>query len=110
MYGVQRSSQVGGYPFTVNRARSYLEYGFGRRIEVVRSRSLSIRRKGGRRRDFLSTLSPPIFTTFKEEENPLPVVGLRNTFGCTRTEEFDTEGLLKGDIRWTILSYVGEET
>ena len=58
---------------------------------------------------YLSTLSAPILTTFKEEENPLTVVGLRNTFGCTRAGEFDTEGMLEGDLRWTILSYVGNE-
>ena len=59
---------------------------------------------------FLSTLSAPILSSFKDEDNPSSVVGLRNNYSCTRTEKFDVEGLLEGDIRWSILSFDGGES
>ena len=53
----------------------------------------------------LSMLSAPVSKTYPDEANPKTMVGMLNSDACLRTSSFDEEGVLQGDVRFTILDY-----
>lgn len=53
----------------------------------------------------LSLLSAPVVQTYPDEPNPQTMVGLLNSDACLRTASLDNDGILQGDVRFTILDY-----